>query len=247
MRIAVGTGMGVVYRRSIRQIFVPGEWHRNGRISSQARDGALLVLFLTSIVGAAAACGRSGGGGVSPTEPIGNTSCLERAVFGDPATSEYLLPYPIGASYSLMQTYCDGSHARDNQLAYDFLIPIGAEVVAARAGIVRRVVDTYADDDLVRSHNNHIFIEHADGTTAMYAHLVERSAVVWEGDSVVAGQLIALSGTSGTSIAHLHFGVYRTWPTQGGDDIPVNFRNAEGALDERGGLQLGVIYTALRY
>jgi murein DD-endopeptidase MepM/ murein hydrolase activator NlpD len=177
----------------------------------------------------------------SPTE-----TCLARAVFGDPTESLYILPYNVGESYSLLQTYCGPlSHARDNQLAYDFLLPIGVEVLAARGGIVRIVVDSYADDDTVGSHNNHIFIEHADGSTAMYAHLVQDSAVVRPGDAVGAGQLIALSGTSGTSIAHLHFGVYRTWPHRAGDDLPIVFRNAEGALDERGGLQLGVSYRAM--
>ena len=53
------------------------------------------------------------------------------------------------------------------------------------------MVDTYADDDTVGSHNNHMFIEHEDGTTAMYAHLVQDSAVVRVGDAVIAGQLIA--------------------------------------------------------
>jgi hypothetical protein len=178
--------------------------------------------------------------GQSPTE-----TCLARAVFGNPTDSLYILPYNVGESYSLLQTYCGPlSHARDNQLAYDFLLPIGAEVLAARAGIVRVVVDTYANDDTVGSHNNHIFIEHADGSTAMYAHLVHDSAVVRVGDAVGGGQLIALSGTSGTSIAHLHFGVYRTWPHRAGDDLPVNFRNSDGPLDERGGLQLGVSYGA---
>jgi murein DD-endopeptidase MepM/ murein hydrolase activator NlpD len=167
-------------------------------------------------------------------------------VFGETTQSPYILPYNVGESYSLLQTYCGPlSHARDNQLAYDFLLPIGAEIIAVRAGTVRIVVDTYADDDLIGSHNNHIFIEHADGSTAMYAHLVQHSAVVQPGDIVAQGQLIGLSGTSGTSIAHLHLGVYRTWPHRGGDDLPINFRNADGALDERNGLQLGVSYTAL--
>jgi hypothetical protein len=48
-------------------------------------------------------------------------------------------------------------------------------------------------------------------------------------------------------VADLHFGVYRTWPMQHGDDLPVNFQNAEGALDARGGLQEGVVYLALPY
>jgi murein DD-endopeptidase MepM/ murein hydrolase activator NlpD len=188
------------------------------------------------------------GCGDNPTAPQQSVrdQCLARAVFGDSATSAYVLPYPVGASYSLLQTYCGPqNHGRDNQLAYDFTIPFGDPVVAARAGTVRRVVDTYADDDREGSHNNHLFIEHEDGTAAMYAHLVQHGVVVQEGDWVEQGQLIALSGTSGGTVAVLHFGVYRTWLNQGGDDVAVNFRNAEGPLDERGGLVQGAVYTAL--
>ena len=190
------------------------------------------------------------GCGDTPTAPqqSARDQCLARAVFGEPAISAYVLPYPVGASYSLLQTYCGPqNHGRDNQLAYDFTVPFGDPVVAARAGTVRRVVDTYADDDQDRSHHNHMFVEHEDGSTAFYAHLVQRSVVAREGDWVEQGQIIALSGTSGGTVAVLHFGVYRTWPTRGGDDVAVNFRNAEGRLDDRGGLQQGAVYTALPY
>ena len=186
----------------------------------------------------------------NPTAPQQSTrdQCLSRAVFGEPESSAYVLPYPIGASYPLLQTYCGPqNHGADDQRAYDFTSPFGDPVVAARAGTVRLVVEHYADDDQNRAHHNHMFIEHEDGTTAFYAHLVQNSVVVNEGERVAQGQLIALSGTSGGTVAVLHFGVYRTWPVRGGDDVAVNFVNAEGPLDERGGLRQGAVYTALRY
>jgi murein DD-endopeptidase MepM/ murein hydrolase activator NlpD len=208
-----------------------------------------IALGLVSVVVASTSVGCDEKRLSGPEKPPVQTpaeACLARAVFGDPSDSPYILPYRVGESYSLMQSYCGPySHSRDNQLAYDFLLPFGAAVVAARAGIVRVVVDTWRDDDVVGAHNNHMFIEHEDGTTAMYAHLVQHSAAVQVNQSVVAGQFIALSGTSGTSIPHLHFGVYRTWPNRSGDDVAVNFRNADGALDARGGLQTGVSYLAL--
>jgi hypothetical protein len=64
---------------------------------------------------------------------------------------------------------------------------------------------------------------------------------------VARGELIAQSGTSGGTVAVLHFGVYRTWPVQGGYDVAINLRNADGPLDERGGLVQGATYTALPY
>ncbi len=154
-----------------------------------------------------------------------------------------MLPYRMGSAFRVFQTYCGPfSHGRDDQMSIDFEMPVGSEVLAARAGIIRRVVDAYEDfgRDI-----NHIFIEHEDGTSALYAHLTQDSAAVAEGTSVVEGQLIALSGASGTSLAHLHFGVASQWPPRKPDDVPVNFRNAKGPLDERGGLQCGVLYEAL--
>jgi murein DD-endopeptidase MepM/ murein hydrolase activator NlpD len=174
--------------------------------------------------------------------------CLARAVFGSPADSEYILPYPVGASYTLLQTYCGPqNHRNDNQLAYDFTIPFGDPVIAARAGIVRSVTEHFADNDADPAHHNHMFIEHSDGTTAFYAHLVQDSILPEVGDRVAKGEFIAQSGKSGGTVAVLHFGVYRTWPVQGGNDVAINFRNADGPLDERGGLVQGAIYTALPY
>jgi len=175
--------------------------------------------------------------------------CSERARFGDPAQSPYVLPYPVGRSYLVYQTYCGPqNHGRDNQLAYDFEMPLGAPVLAARAGTVVKVFDAHLDSDKYDSQFNYIFIRHDDGTAAFYAHLRQHSAVVREGDNVQTGQHIADLGHLGNPVADLlHFGVYRTWPNNYGDDLPVNFRNAHGPLDERGGLMQNVSYLALPY
>ena len=207
--------------------------------------GSLTVLLLASIVGVVAACR---GGGSSPTAPIGGVSCLDRAVFGSPQDSPYILPYPVGTAYSVMQTYCGPlSHGGDNQLAYDFWMPIGEELIAARGGIVREVIERYEDQNVNGREFNRIYIEHADGSSAFYAHLTLNGAVVEVGDQVMAGELIGLNGETGTDVPHLHFGVYRTWPPRQDDDLPINFRNAQGPLDARGGLQVDVSYLALPY
>lgn len=53
---------------------------------------------------------------------------------------------------------------------------------------------------------NHVVVEHADGTHALYAHLRRGSARVRAGDEVEAGQVLAEVGNSGnTSEPHLHF------------------------------------------
>jgi len=200
-----------------------------------ARTAWLAALGLVVHAGCAARPGN-------PEDPQ-TPSCLANARFGDPADSPYVLPYPAGESYEVFQTYCGPvSHGRDGQMAIDFLMPIGAIVVAARDGVVRRVVDGHRDGG--RQFNS-IHVEHADGSSAFYGHLQRDSAVVKVGDAVSAGQPIARSGSSGTSLPHLHFGVARTWPVRHSDDLPVNFRNAEGPLDARGGLLRATVYEAL--
>lgn len=209
---------------------------------------SLVAVVAAASIGIAGSV-TSAGCGDDPTAPESPRSqCVSRAVFGNPATSAYILPFPVGASYPLLQTYCGPqNHGRDNQLAYDFTIPFGDPVVAARAGTVRVVTEHFADDDTNRANHNHVFIEHSDGTTAFYAHLVQNSVPVEVGDWVEQGQVIARSGTSGGTVAVLHFGVYRSWPPQGGQDVAINFRNAQGPLDDRGGLVQGATYTALPY
>lgn len=180
-----------------------------------------------------------------PGPPDGpqDPKCLERAVFGNPADSLYVLPYPAGKAYEVFQTYCGPvSHGRDGQMAIDFLMPSGSEVVAARSGVVRRVDDRHGAGG---RRFNYIYLEHEDGTSSFYGHLLKGSARVKGREKVDQGQVIALSGSSGTTLEHLHFGVASTWPIKHPDDLPVNFRNSDDPLDGRGGLQRGVVYRAL--
>lgn len=178
------------------------------------------------------------------TTPV--EGCLARAVFGDPAASPYRLPYPSGAGYTILQAYCVDEGSHETQLAYDFFMPIGSVVVAARAGVVIEVVENVADAANT-SRLNYLLIEHEDGTVAFYAHLQQDGVLVEVGDEAAAGETIARSGASGRTHKSgvLHFGVYRAYPPQEGRDLPVNFSNAEGTLDTRGGLRTGAFYRAL--
>jgi murein DD-endopeptidase MepM/ murein hydrolase activator NlpD len=179
--------------------------------------------------------------GVDPDSP-----CLPRAAFGDPANSAYLLPFHVGEEYYMSQAYCFSEGGHSNQLAYDFDLPVGAEVLAARAGVVKGIKEDSPDTGLGYGQHNYVFIQHDDGTVGFYAHLEHDGVLVEPGDEVAAGDLIAYSGNSGlTGHPHLHFGVYQTWPPQEGRDVPVNFRNAQGQLDSRNGLVSWRWYEAL--
>jgi len=91
----------------------------------------------------------------------------------------------------------------------------GVEVRAAAAGIVDALRDGMPDQSLDeagreamagRSCGNGIRLDHGDGWTTWYCHLRRGSLMVQEGDTVAAGQALALVGLSGeTTFPHLHF------------------------------------------
>ncbi len=179
---------------------------------------------------------------------IEESSCYDRAIFGDPQNSHYILPYPVGKSYPIYQSYCWRTGGHRNQLAYDFTIPIGDTIIAARSGIVREIREDSPDNGEGDGQHNRIFIEHDDGTAAFYAHLMQNSIVVEVNESVQQGQFIARSGNSGQSgEPHLHLGVYQSYPATEGIDIPFNFSNTQGSLDSANGLIRGQVYLALPF
>jgi len=86
----------------------------------------------------------------------------------------------------------------------------GVSVTAAADGIVTTIIDGLFDrekvSDISKGFGNYIAIQHFNGFTSYYAHLVTNSIDVQIGDTVKAGQRIALVGSSGNSSdPHLHF------------------------------------------
>lgn len=83
----------------------------------------------------------------------------------------------------------------------DIAVPEGTYIRAAAAG---RVVEA-ADDPV---YGLFILLEHGGGYRTLYGHAAD--LLVRAGDSVEAGEIIALSGSTGRSTApHLHFEVLR--------------------------------------
>lgn len=99
---------------------------------------------------------------------------------------------------------------------FDFAVPEGTDVYAAKDGYVSCVYPGYKNGSKWKGHPLYgalIIISHYDSTISLYAHLSKTE--VLEGTYVKAGELIALSGgnpkykTAGTSTgSHLHFGIY---------------------------------------
>jgi murein DD-endopeptidase MepM/ murein hydrolase activator NlpD len=81
----------------------------------------------------------------------------------------------------------------------DFGAQCNSPILAASAGVVE-----YAG--LFGGYGNFVRINHGGGVTTGYGHIVDGGIKVKNGQTVVAGQLIALVGSTGNSTGcHLHF------------------------------------------
>lgn len=139
-------------------------------------------------------------------------------LLGDPAATAdpVVYPHPLladGTPAPIVQGPGGAFSHTDavNQEAYDFAMPIGTPVVAARAGTVATIDQGFTEhgtDADLANRGNSIRVLHSDGSWAVYLHLDPRSARVRIGDRVEAGQILALSGNTGRSKApHLHLAI----------------------------------------
>lgn len=98
---------------------------------------------------------------------------------------------PVKGDFAISQRF------KPSHPAIDLAAPEGAEVMAAAAG---EVASVYWDDYF----GNVVLVDHLNEYLTMYAHL--SVVFVQEGDSVKAGETIALVGNTGNSSAsHLHY------------------------------------------
>jgi len=155
------------------------------------------------------------------------------------ATSPYRLPWPAGRTVFCGQSNRGiVSHRGWEEFAYDFTMPVGSDVCAARAGRVERVVIDH-DGHGLHMPNNLIVIDHGDGTNGWYLHLQKGGSLVRVGERVRQGQVIAHSGHVGRSLApHLHFQV-----TDAGwrSTLPIAFQDAGSG---RGVPRMFLFYTS---
>ncbi|MEP4092324.1 peptidoglycan DD-metalloendopeptidase family protein [Reichenbachiella sp.] len=169
--------------------------------------------------------------------------------FGNPSESEYALPYNIGESYRMWQSYCHPQWSHKNWFSYDFDMPMGTEILASRTGTVIFERDEFEDGTNVSGNENFIFIQHIDGTVVHYVHLMKDGSLVSVGQKVEQGELIGLSGNSGGSAGpHLHTSQFigrSNFDRQ--YSIPMNYKNAAGELNANNGLVIEVYYEALPY
>lgn len=122
------------------------------------------------------------------------------------------------------------SHEGSSHYAYDFEMPVGTPVLAARAGRVVRVVDGFTrggPNQSLAAQANVVVVEHEDGSFASYVHL-SPGARVEPGQAVAAGDEIGRSGNTGfTTGPHLHFEVQRL--SEDGEREPIDIRFDDGS------------------
>lgn len=159
---------------------------------------------------------------------------------GSPAAAHaperpYRLPFAAASSWRVSQAWPDAvTHTDPSSVhAFDFVMPIGTGVYAARSGVVIEIADEYfsagldPDTDLARA--NIVRVLHDDGTMSLYAHLNWNSIRVRPGQRVERGEYLADSGNTGFSSGpHLHFVVQRN---SGGavTSVPIEFAGAGNA------------------
>lgn len=131
------------------------------------------------------------------------------------------------------------SHSGSARYSFDFDMPAGTPVLAARGGLVVAVHDGYQDSGrrkLGYDESNAVEVLHADGTVGVYSHL-RKGIPVEVGDVVATGQRIASSGDSGyTTGPHLHFMVWRRLADLSSASVPVRFEDGSprGFVPEEG-------------
>lgn len=167
------------------------------------------------------------------------------ATYNNWETSPYVLPFPVGKTYSVNLAHCSGSYhasGEPDQFAIDFDMGLGAEVTASRDGVVIFVEESGFDGEFP---NNMVVLVHEDRSHTQYMHLTYQGALVSRGQIVKKGDVIGLTGATGLAgYPHLHFiatGGRWQYPY---NSFPVTFSNTTENVYS---LEPGKNYTALSY
>jgi murein DD-endopeptidase MepM/ murein hydrolase activator NlpD len=150
---------------------------------------------------------------------------------------EYLLPFPAGNSYYLLQGNCGKhSHTGYDAYSYDFRMPVGTYITAMRSGKAVNVREQFPDGYNANNDSlNFIIILHSDSTASRYLHITRNGALVERGQYVNAGDTIALSGYSGLSTEpHLHVDVTGYCTKAPCQTIPFSFINCRDKVPLQG-------------
>ncbi len=152
--------------------------------------------------------------------------------------STYILPYPAGNSFLLLQgNGGEYSHTGKFYYAFDFKMDIGTVITAMRGGTVVNMEAEFIDGNRTPGLENYVIVQHSDGSFARYFHLTKNGILVNLGDHVKQGQQIGLSGDTGFSTQpHLHVDVTLdcALPAPSCETIAIKFTNSVDEVPEAG-------------
>ena len=151
-------------------------------------------------------CGRTGDPPCAAPLSLVDGACVELEAV------RVFMPFLAGTSARISQGSGTGfTHQGRECYAVDFAVPEGTEVAAVKDGRVTEVKD---DSDTAclapecTAFANDVTIDHQDGTSARYLHLMQHGALVAVAQWVCHGQRVGLSGNTGrTTGPHLHLEV----------------------------------------
>jgi murein DD-endopeptidase MepM/ murein hydrolase activator NlpD len=148
-------------------------------------------------------------------------------------SATYRLPYDPRQPRLLASGVGGGpSHSGPDRYSYDFIMPRGTRVLAARKGSVVRTLDGYhggGTEDRFKQRANAVLVLHSDGTYAEYGHL-SPGVIASPGDDVAVGTLLGYSGNTGYSGGpHLHFSVRARDTATTSRTVPIRFVDSSGA------------------
>ena len=134
---------------------------------------------------------------------------------GDPGQGarDYAYPLPwVGGPFRISQG-ANGAFSHNTprgRYAIDIAMPEGTPIIASRPGTVVKVENDQQQGRSANPSGNFVRVLHDDGTMSVYLHLMQGSVKVREGQRVMTGTPLALSGNTGHSTGpHLHFVVQR--------------------------------------
>jgi murein DD-endopeptidase MepM/ murein hydrolase activator NlpD len=188
---------------------------------------------------------------IDPKKPISLKYNIVTNIVGDFKEKAddyvYALPFEAGKSFKLIQSF-NGSfthNTKDTNFALDFKMPEGTPIYAARDGVVIEVRDSFTKggkDKSLEDKANRIYVEHSDGSYAVYQHLKNKGALVKEGQRVKRGEKIGLSGFTGyADVPHLHFAILKGGQDMIEKSIQFKFDSKDGLVTKP---EQGKSYTA---
>lgn len=146
---------------------------------------------------------------------------------------DYRFPFASGLKHQITQGFNGrfSHYHQGSRNAVDIAAQVGTLIVAAREGTVMYVKDDYhmgGRDKYFLDKANVVMVLHSDGSYAVYAHILLGSAKVKAGDQVKAGDVLAMSGSSGFSTGpHLHFVIQRNHDMET-VSVPFMFQGPDG-------------------